>query len=36
MFMMQILSDEKYMLVFIGDLSKAEFLELASGLRAVE
>lgn len=31
-----ILSDEKYMLVFIGDLSKAEFLELASGLRAVE
>ncbi len=31
-----ILSDERYMLVFIGDLSKAEFLELASGLRAVE
>lgn len=31
-----VLSDEEYMLVFSGDLSKEEFLEIASHLHAVE
>ncbi len=31
-----VLSDDEYMLVFIGDFSKEEFLEIAAGLRAVD
>lgn len=31
-----VLSDEEYMIVFIGDLSKEQFIELAEGLQVIE